>query len=374
MATTRFGWVEQYETFGWIVVEGMTEAEVVVRLGAGAAVELAAGDAWEWDGPTFGVRVVGDRLLLWDAADLGLDARVPLWLSESGRCVAVAWGMNSSCLTVAEQGRLVRGFDPMMRGPVEDDDVLYEDEADAEADRDGDPLEAEAEVDWAASTSAASLHLLELLTGVTVEPDPWDDSRLRWYGVPDLPQEPPAPLPPLLATLLADSPSRRDARLRTGLTAAAESAGLGDHEFFRRALVDADDVRVLADPPGAPPRRDEHGDVVPYLGDNPRRRAAAQAAVERLMLDWELPLGQRIDPDLYPGDGPWPLPKRAPRPVSTEAERAELALARACKFYITLSGLQEVDEHSVGQFVHGIRLASGDGWDAVEQAMLRPDA
>ena len=60
----------------------------------------------------------------------------------------------------------------MMRGPVEDDDVLYEDEADAEADRDGDPLEAEAEVDWAASTSAASLHLLELLTGVTVEPDP----------------------------------------------------------------------------------------------------------------------------------------------------------------------------------------------------------
>jgi hypothetical protein len=373
MSENRFGWIEEYETFGWLVVEGMSEADVVARLGGGAAVALTRENAWEWDGSTFGVRAEGGRVLLWDDADLGLDARIPLWLSESGRCVAVAWGMNSCWFTLAEAGLLVRRFDPMMRGPVEDDDLLYADEAEAEADREGDPLPSEGHVEWAAGTRGASLHLLELLTGVTVAPEPWDDVGMRWFGIPDLPQEPPPPLPRLLGRLLGDPADVRDARLRTGLTLAAECAGLSDNTCFSRALADADAVRALADPPGVPSREDEVGGFVLLAGDNPRRRERERAAIQRLMIDWELPLGQRIDPDLYPGDGPWPLPKRAPRPASTAAERAELSLARACVFYLTLSGLHEVDEHSVDQVVHRVRLASGDRWAEVELAMLDAD-
>jgi hypothetical protein len=369
MSRSRFGWIEEYETFGWLIVVGMSEAEVVARLGGGAAVELAAADAWEWDGPTFGVRSVDGRVLLWDDADLGLDARVPLWLSESGRCVAVAWGMNSSSLTVAEEGRLVRRFDPMLRGPVGDGEELYDDEADAEADRDGDPLAAEAEVDWAASTSAASLHLVELLTGVSVETDPWDDPRMRWFGVPVLPPEPAAPLPPLHAALQAAPPDRRDAALRAGLLMAADIAGLAGQPSFQRALDAAAEVAALADPPGTPSPRDDIGEIEAFRGDNARRRDAVRAALDQLQLDWEFPLGQRIDPVLYPGDGPWPPPK-SDRHVPTTEESAELALAQASSSFLVQSGLEAYDDHAVHQVLHGIRTAAGDRWTAVEPVMI----
>jgi transposase len=100
---------------------------------------------------------------------------------------------------------------------------------------------------------------------------------------------------------------------------------------------------------------------------NPPRRVADLAACKRLQTNWEFPLGQRVEPILYPGDGPWPPPRSAPRYKATPAEKAELRLAMACSEFLDQAGLHDETGGGVGV---QLGLAVGDRYGAVEAAML----
>jgi hypothetical protein len=365
MTEVPFDWVLDCETFGLAVVEGLTPEQAIDALSDGRAVPL--GDRGAWEGPSVGVRSVGDKVVLWDDAYIGLDRQVPLRLSAAGRCVSVAFGMTRSWLTVAERGTTVRAFEPLGRGDIDEDDPWFDEEDDPEADRIGLPLDLEDLVAWNYDSKPASLHLVALLTGVEAESDPWDDPRVRWYGYPELPREPEPELPPLLAALSAATPRQRHARLRAGLVTAARILGLDGHPSFLRVLVDGDELLELADPLGVQQPSGPDGELLFLPGDNPRRRVADLAACKRLQTDWEFPLRQRVEPILYPGDGPWPPPRSAPRYKATPAEKAELRLAMACSEFLDQAGLHDDTGGGVGA---QLELAVGDRYGAVEAAML----
>jgi hypothetical protein len=373
MTDASFGWIDDgYETFGWIVVEGMPEQRIVDTLGQGVAVETSADDAWEspaW----FAIRMLDDtRALIWDDANFSLDRRVPDWLSETGRCTAIGWGMTQSYLTISERGRITRIFDPMLRAPVDPDDEFYDEDEDPEYDREGDPLRVEDDVDWKATGGAAgSLRLIQLLTGVTIDPDPMNDPRFTWYGCPELPVPAESDRPPLLA-LLHDAPRHeRAARLRAGLITAARITGLDTHPPFQRALADAHELLRLADPPGTPMREDEHGTPMLYTAGDERWTALEKVASRRLKDDWEMPLGQRTSPDLYPTPG---APRPAKRYKATPAEFAELGLARATAAYLLLSSLDHYDWFEDDEIMPGLHNAAGERWPEVEAAILAQPA
>jgi hypothetical protein len=367
---TAFGWIEDgYETFGWIVVEGMPEQRIIDILGQGAAVQTSSDDAW--DSPAwFAIRMLDDtRALIWDDAIYGLDQRVPDWLSADGRCTAVGWGMTQSYLTVSELGSTTRRFDPMLRGPLEPDDEFYDD-VDPEDERQGAPLPVEEAIDWAASGGAAgSLRMIELLTGVAIDPDPMNDPRFVWYACPELPAPDDAERPPLLALLHGAPRDERAARLRAGLITAARITGLEAHPPFVRALADADELLRLADPPGTPMRENEYGDPLLFTPGDERWTAFQDVASRRLKDDWEWPLGQRIEPVLYPTeDGPG----RRKRDKATPAESAELGLARATAAYLFVSSQQRYDWFEDDMIMPGLQNAAGDRWADVESAILAP--
>lgn len=353
MDDENYAWVQDFECFGATVVEGMTGDEAVRALTDGDVTPL---DDWrDADdlAPTVGVLDGDGSVLLWENYPwIGLDPRVPRRLSASGRCVSVAYGMTQTMLTVAETGRTVRAFEPLLRGPEDPDAPWYDEEYDPESDRVGDPLPPETEVDWSQGRSAC-LRFVELLTGVEVPDGLWDDiARVRWFTYDQLPPAEPV-LTPLQAVLGAASPAERHARLRAGLIAAARILGLETHQPFMQALQDGDAVLAAAG-------------SGPAWRPDPGRDDEADRAVRRLHA-WEFPLGQRVEPLLFPVPGEnWPL--RKDRYRATDAEKAELRLAMACSSYLCQAGLS--DDYSVGDTVVQLEQAVGDRFSEVEAAML----
>jgi hypothetical protein len=353
MGDSTYAWVSDHECFGATVVEGMAAEGALAALSAGTALEVPT--PWQDDRPddqpVVGVLDLDGRLLLWENYPwIGLDPRAPRRLSAGGRCVSVAYGMTQWMLTVAEGGTTVRAFDPLLRAPDDPDDPWFDEDDDPEAQRVGDPLPAESDVDWAADGRAACLRMVELLTGVRVSDGVWDDPGVRWF-VYDEPEPEVVDLPPLLAVLTSASPLERHARLRAGLVRAAVILGLQDHPPFVRLLADADAQRRS---------------VGTLRGAAPFNRA-----VERLH-EWELPLGQRVEPILYPVPGVnWPPPPRGERYRPTDEEKAELRLAMACSDFLVSAGL----DHRDGlEAVYQLEQAVGDRFPEVEAAMLADPA
>lgn len=348
MGDSAYAWVSDHECFGATVVEGMAADEAVAAMSAGTVLEVPT--PWQDDRPddqaVVGVLGLGHRLLLWEPYPwIGLDPQVPRLLSAGGRCVSLAYGMTQSMLTVAEGGVAVRAFDPVLRGPVDPADPWFDEDDDPEADRVGDPLPVEGEVDWTRER-AASLRFVELVSGIAVPEGVWDDPRVRWFVYERLPYED-MPLPPLVAVLTAASPLERHARLRAGLVRAATILGLQDHPPFLRLLEDADAQRAT---------------VGTLRGAAPFHRA-----MERLQ-EWELPLGQRVEPILYPVPGEtWPPPRRRERYHPTDEEKGELRLAMACSEFLASSGL---DHHDGLAALPQLEQAVGDRFPEVEAAML----
>lgn len=344
-----YAWVHDLECFGATVVEGTDSDEALAALSGGTAVEVPT--PWQGDeAAVVGVLEVGGRLLLWEPYPwIGLDPQVPRLLSADGRCVSLAYGMTQSMLTISVGGVTVRAFDPVLRGPVDHDAPWYDEDDDPEADRVGDPLPVEVEVDWT-QERAASLRFVELVSGVPVADGVWDDPRVRWYVYKPLPYEE-MPVPLLVAVLSAATPQERHARLRAGLVCAATILGLEDHPPFVRLLEDADVQRAT---------------VGTLRGAAPFNRA-----VERLQ-QWEYPLGQRVEPLLYPVPGVnWPPPPRGERYRATDEEKAELRLAMACSEFLAGAGLDGFDGISA---LPQLEQAVGERFPEVEAAMLKEPA